>query len=277
MPGAGSGPALRPHADHTVAAERLVLEPPAVRPPCHGATGFRASSHPTARLSVADSNVGSCPSREHRAPEPATPTPHPLTRGAGLPLRGQPRKRQPWAKALLPAVQACALHATPPVLKGVPRSPQTVLRAVAAGCGCAITEAGRGRPLADTATPVCRLWGMRAQTRAWRVSRAEVQAWRVSRARPEAEAARAGVWPAPHQGPCGQGSWRQGPSVNVPAPGRSRSPTCHAQRPPWNCRHEHEATKRLTRDGPSPKDGGAQVRPAALIKLQRGRNIFEYK
>lgn len=172
MPGAGSGPALRPHADHTVAAERLVLEPPAVRPPCHGATGFRASSHPTARLSVADSNVGSCPSREHRAPEPAAPTPHPLTRGAGLPLRGQPRKRQPWAKALLPAVQACALHATPPVLKGVPRSPQTVLRAMAAGCGCAITEAGRGRPLADTATPVCRLWGVRSQTWAWRVSRA---------------------------------------------------------------------------------------------------------
>lgn len=103
------------------------------------------------------------------------------------------------------------------------------------------------------------------------------RAWHVSRARPEAEAARAGVWPAPHQGLCGQGSWRQGPSVNVPAPGRSRSPTCHAQRPPWNCRHEHEATKRLTRDGPSPKDGGAQVRPAALIKLQRGRNIFEYK
>lgn len=129
MPGAGSGLALRPHADHTVAAERLVLEPPAVRPPCHGATGFRASSHPTARLSVAHSNVGSCPSREHRAPEPATPTPQPLTRGAGLPLRGQPRKRQPWAKALLPAVQACALHATPPVLKGVLRSPQTVLRA----------------------------------------------------------------------------------------------------------------------------------------------------
>lgn len=42
---------------------------------CHGETGFSAGSHPAARLSIADSSVGSPPSREHRAPEPAAPTP----------------------------------------------------------------------------------------------------------------------------------------------------------------------------------------------------------
>lgn len=199
--------------------------------------------------SLAPSRAGLCPSRHSTCPEggPAVPADRPAGHGCWLRLCDH-RGRQG---------QALGRHSH--------------------SCVQAVGHAGTDVGLACV-TGTARAWCVsRAEARVWRVSRAEAQAWHVSRARPEAEAARAGVWPAPHQGLCGQGSWRQGPSVNVPAPGRSRSPTCHAQRPPWNCRHEHEATKRLTRDGPSPKDGGAQVRPAALIKLQRGRNIFEYK
>lgn len=57
---------------------------------CHGVTGFSAGSHSAARLSIADSSVGSPPSREHRAPEPAAPTPQPLACRAELPFRGHP-------------------------------------------------------------------------------------------------------------------------------------------------------------------------------------------